>query len=94
MLHGFAQSGDNTSIGKERSERWKKKEYETKTYYKKDEESLKNMEVELMSGIKGNIPFNALMDRMEIAQDRNLKEQKRIKIGKKKTENMSDQQLG
>ena len=36
-----------------------------------------------MSGIKGNIPFNALMDRMEIAQDRNLKEQKRIKIGKK-----------
>ena len=26
------------SIGKERSERWKKKEYETKTYYKKDEE--------------------------------------------------------
>ena len=41
------------------------------------------MEVELMSGIKGNIPFNALMDRMEIAQDRNLKEQKRIKIGKK-----------
>ena len=51
------------------------------------------MEVELMSGIKGNIPFNALMDRMEIAQDRNLKEQKRIKIGKK-MENMSDQQLG
>ena len=64
-----------------------------KNILQKDEESLKNMEVELMSGIKGNIPFNALMDRMEIAQDRNLKEQKRIKIGKK-TENMSDQQLG
>ena len=71
------------SIGKERNEKWKKKEYEIKTYYKKDEESLKNMEKDLMSGIKGKISFNTLMDKVEIAQDRNLKEQKRIKIGKK-----------
>ena len=71
------------SIGKERNEKWKKKEYEVKTYYKTDEESLKNMEKELMSGIKGKISFNTLMDKVELAEDRNLKEQKRIKIGKK-----------
>ena len=46
------------SIGKERNEKWRKKEYEIKTYYKKDEESLKNMELELMSGIKGKISFS------------------------------------
>ena len=71
------------SIGKERNEKWKKKEYEIRTYYKTDEESLKNMEENLMSGIRGKISFNSLMDKVEIAQNRNLKEQNRVKVGKK-----------
>ena len=43
------------SLDKGNNEIWRKKEYEIKTYYKKDEESLKRMEVELMKGIEGKI---------------------------------------
>ena len=41
------------------------------------------MEKELMQKIKVGTNFNKLMDRVELAQDKELKQQKRIRIGKR-----------
>merc|ERR1711888_557383 len=65
-----------------KKENWKEKKFETITYYKNDPESLGNMEEDLMKRIYKGTSFNKIMDRMEIAQDRKLKKQKRIKIGR------------
>jgi len=44
-----------------------KKKYEIRTYYKTDEQSLEEMEKDLVAGIRGPISFNSLMDKIEIA---------------------------
>ena len=62
-----------------------KKKFEIKTFYKTDEQSLKEMEENLMTGIIGKISFNALMDKVEIAQERKLKQ----RVTKKKRRHSS-----
>ena len=70
-------------IGRENGASWKKTRYEERTWYAKDEESLKNMERELEQMIRGPTSFNSLMNKIEVAQDRTLKKTRRIKIGRK-----------
>jgi len=69
-------------IGREESDNWIKKKYETRTYYKTDKESLIEMEKDLVSRIRGPVSFNAIMDKIEIAQDRTLKQEIIIKMEK------------
>ena len=66
-------------IGRGDTRKWEKKNYEIRTWYKKDEESLKKMEEELLTKISGPTSFNSLMDKIEIAQDRTLKAQKKMR---------------
>ena len=71
------------NIRHDKQENWKGKRHETITYYKTDKESLGKMENELMQKIHTGTNFNKLMDRVELAQDKKLKQQKRIRIGKR-----------
>ena len=78
--HNLIRAWFNIKHGKQ--ENWKEKKFETITYYKNDTESLEKMEEELMKKIYKGTNFNKLMDRVEIAQDKKLKQQKRIRVGK------------
>ena len=78
--HNLIRTWFNIRHGKQ--ENWKEKRYETITYYKKDTESLQQMEEELMKGLYRGAKFNKLMDKVELAQDKKLKQQKRIRVGK------------
>lgn len=70
-------------VGRENGISWRKAKYEERTWYAKDEKSLKKMEVELEQTIRGPTSFNGLMDKIEIAQNRTLKKTRKIKIGNK-----------
>ena len=68
-----------------------KNKYEERTWYKSDEESLKEMEEDLVSRIHGPTSFNRLMDKIEIAQSRTLKRQKKMKIGRRAPQDILDE---
>ena len=70
-------------LERENGTSWKKTRYEERTWYAKDEESLKRMEKELEGMIRGPTSFSGLMNKIEIAQERTLKKTRRIKIGNK-----------
>ena len=70
-------------IGRTEHTIWEKTKYEIREWYKKDEESLKRMEEDLVTRLNGPISFNRLMDKIEIAQSRTLKRQRKVKIGRK-----------
>merc|ERR1712030_134484 len=60
-------------LGRENGLSWKKTKYEERTWYAKDEESLKKMEGELEQMIRGPTSFNSMMNKIEVAQDKTLK---------------------
>ena len=69
-------------IGREKGTSWRKARYEERTWYVKDEKSLKKME-ELEGMIRGPTSFSGLMNKTEIAQEKTLKKTRKIKIGNK-----------
>ena len=48
-------------IGRGETTKWEKKKYEIRTWYKKDEESLKKMEEDLLTRLNGPTSFNNMM---------------------------------
>ena len=53
-------------IGRGETIKWEKKRYEIRTWYRTDEESLKNMKEDLLSRISRYMSFNHMMDKIEI----------------------------
>ena len=62
---------------------WKKPRYENIEWYKRDQDSLKKMEEDLLSMIGRKIGFNKIRKDIKISQERTLKVKKRIKIGRR-----------
>ena len=62
---------------------WKKPKYEQIEWIKKDPDSVKAMEEDLLPKIGKKICFNGLMKKIKVSQDKVLKKSKRIKVGKK-----------
>ena len=71
------------NIGGEEKLSWKKPRYEEIEWIKKDPDSMKAMEDDLVPMIGKKVSFNDFMRKIKISQERKLKKRKRIKIGKK-----------
>ena len=76
--HNLVKSWFN--IGGKEKTTWKKSRYENIEWYKRDQDSLKKMEEDLLSMIGRKIGFNKIMKKIKISQERTLKVKKRIKI--------------
>ena len=70
-------------IGRERGASWRKTRLEERTWYSKDEGSLKKMEGDLEPKIRGPTSFNSMMKKIEITQDKYLKKTRKLRIGTK-----------
>ena len=55
--------------------------YVIRTWYKKDEESLKMMEEDLVATLGKSTSFNLLMKKIETSQNKTLKVKKKMRIG-------------
>ena len=69
------------NIGRGDIKKWEKNKHEIRTWFKKDEESLTKLEEDLLTRINGPTSFNNLLNKIEIAQDRTLKVQKKMGTG-------------
>ena len=79
--HNLVKTWFNINRGEKTT--WKKPKYEQKVWYKKDPESMKKMEKELLSMIGKKTGFNQVMKKIKIAQEKTLKVVKRVKIGRR-----------
>ena len=70
------------NIGGEIKSSWKKPSYETIQYYKKDVESMKEMEENLVQKIGRKVGFGDIMKKIKIALEEKLKVRKRVKVGR------------
>ena len=62
---------------------WNKPKYERIEWFKKDPDSMNEMEKDLIPMIGKKVGFNDFMRKIKISQERKLKKRKRIKVGKK-----------
>ena len=79
--HNLVKSWFN--IGGEEKTARKKTRYEKIEYYKKDQDSMKKLEEDLMPMIGKKIGFNDLMRKIKISQEIILKVKRRIKVGRR-----------
>merc|ERR1711874_610223 len=63
--------------------KWKKPRYQIIEWYKKDPESLINMEKELESMLGNKTGFYHTMEKIKIVQNKTLRKKKRIRVGRR-----------
>ena len=69
------------NIGQQVKTNWKNPEFKTIEWIKKDQDSLKEMELDLLPKIGKKVNFNKLMKKIKTSQNKILKKSKRIRIG-------------